>query len=464
MSRRFLFPWLMVGLGMLATLSASGNEPKPVVSITPKAPSAPVLRYALLPPVRDQISGNAVVYYGKVKAEQNAFFSNEAIRDQIYSWPTKPLEELRQELTANGVAPRGIYYFLRQGARCDHADWQLPIREGDYFSILLPDIQESRVFAHMIAAKARWEIAHGRYPEALETIQTGFALARHVADGPTLVQGLVGISICELMFEQLEALTLQPDAPNLYWSLQVLPRPIASIESGLFAEYDSLGMNYRRLLLEDDLPNDEQWWGKQLSKIHREIQMFSDQPPMPVGGSPIIEAAQHIAEVTAAYPIARKVLIDAGYDETEVEAMPASKVVILGSWQRYQERRDQWFRLVGLDYPTVLKVQAASKEPELELIYPFVKGFLIPADSISTILVRQERARHRLVAIEALRAYAATHEGNLPASLDELVETPIPNDPATGKPYVYELKEGTAILSGPQVAAVEFRLEVKVVK
>jgi len=48
--------------------------------------------------------------------------------------------------------------------------------------------------------------------------------------------------------------------------------------------------------------------------------------------------------------------------------------------------------------------------------------------------------------IEALRHYAAAHEGRLPKQLSEVSEARIPNDPATGKPLAYRYDGAKAIL------------------
>ena len=45
--------------------------------------------------------------------------------------------------------------------------------------------------------------------------------------------------------------------------------------------------------------------------------------------------------------------------------------------------------------------------------------------------------------VEALRLYAAEHNGTLPAKLSE-VSVPLPVDPFTGKPFRYELSGDTA--------------------
>ena len=54
--------------------------------------------------------------------------------------------------------------------------------------------------------------------------------------------------------------------------------------------------------------------------------------------------------------------------------------------------------------------------------------------------------------VEALRLYAAEHNGSLPAKLSEC-SVPLPDDPFTGKPFRYELDGDTAHLRGSPPAA-----------
>jgi hypothetical protein len=49
--------------------------------------------------------------------------------------------------------------------------------------------------------------------------------------------------------------------------------------------------------------------------------------------------------------------------------------------------------------------------------------------------------------VEAVRMYAALHNGALPAKLSE-ISVPLPDDPFTGKPFRYELVGATAHLRG----------------
>jgi hypothetical protein len=62
--------------------------------------------------------------------------------------------------------------------------------------------------------------------------------------------------------------------------------------------------------------------------------------------------------------------------------------------------------------------------------------------------------------LEALRIYAAAHEGQLPQSLADLTEVPIPEDPVTCKPFVYRLVDSKAILEGPALPNAPLHYEI----
>jgi len=85
------------------------------------------------------------------------------------------------------------------------------------------------LLAFTLALQARLQIAQGQYDRAVGTIQTGLAMARHIGQGPTLVQRLVSIAIAALMCGQVEQFVQSPNAPNLYWALQGLPRPFIDL-------------------------------------------------------------------------------------------------------------------------------------------------------------------------------------------------------------------------------------------
>jgi hypothetical protein len=54
-------------------------------------------------------------------------------------------------------------------------------------------------------------------------------------------------------------------------------------------------------------------------------------------------------------------------------------------------------------------------------------------------------------AAEAVRAYAAGHDGRAPATLAEITETPAPLDPFTGKAFAYSVKGDEVTIEGPML-------------
>ena len=122
----------------------------------------------------------------------------------------------------------GRLKLLEFGTRREYCDWSftLPEQRLDAIEILLPDTQSMRTWARLLALKARVEIAERKLDQAVGTIETGLAFGRHVAEGPFLINALVGMAICNSMLDRLEELIEQPGAPNLYWALD-RPAPAA---------------------------------------------------------------------------------------------------------------------------------------------------------------------------------------------------------------------------------------------
>ena len=51
-----------------------------------------------------------------------------------------------------------------------------------------------------------------------------------------------------------------------------------------------------------------------------------------------------------------------------------------------------------------------------------------------------------LECVEGLRHFAACHDGRLPAQLSDITDIQLPNDPATGKPFLYRIEGSKAVL------------------
>src|SRR5262249_39732873 len=127
---------------------------------------------------------------------------------------------------------------LGYAARRRTCDWNytLPEEKERAIEILLPDAQEMRQWSRLLALKARVEIAERDFAAAARTIETGLAFSRHLAEGPFLINALIGIASAQTFLDRLDEFVAQPGAPNLYWSLAALPGPLVGIRKAIESE------------------------------------------------------------------------------------------------------------------------------------------------------------------------------------------------------------------------------------
>ena len=109
------------------------------------------------------------------------------------------------------------------------------------------------------------------------------------------------------------------------------------------------------------------------------------------------------------------------------------------------------------------RINAAAEQSE-----GYLASLLLPAVSaVFTASARTDQYIEMLRTAEAVRLFAAGHNGRLPANLAEIGEVPVPIDPATNQPFVYEFKDGTATLRSVESDAVLYdrmRFEITVRK
>ncbi len=427
---------------------AADEDKVPAVKLVlhPAAEPRPALKYLLTPPLIDQRPGNAAVLYGKVTAEQQRFFGNEELWEKIYKWIEIPLEEFPTEEARRHLSG-GPFRFLERAARCEYVDWQLPIRDEPFYQILLPELQQTRQFGRMLAAKARLHVAQGEFDEAVHTLQTGYALAQHVGQGQTIINGLVGIAIARMMSKQVETLVQQPGAPNLYWALTHLPNPLIDMRPGFEAEWSMLYLSYPELRNLDEQVYSPAQWRERLNKLTGDI--FSLTSGTPEIGSELVTTGLALK----GYPMARKGLIEQGYDPDEVQAMPVPKVVLLYTMYTYEDLRDEtfkwfatpyWQSRAGLDRANRQLAEGRRRE-----VIP-IASVLLPAIAAAHRADAQSRRTiAALRVIEAIRLYGAAHDGKLPNRLSDIEAVPVPIDPTTGNGFIYRLTGKTAALESP---------------
>lgn len=177
-------------------------------------------RYRLLPSAKEQRDENAAGLY----KEAAASLPKDLASEEIGRWVRGPLDELpRKEVRTNLDKLKGTLELIEQAAKCKECDWPFAV------DVKQEVLSEYRMMAYAVALEARLRIAEGQYDGAIGSLRTGFAMGRHLGESFALQHGLVGIAISALMCRGVEEFIQGPDAPNLYWALQSLPRPFVDL-------------------------------------------------------------------------------------------------------------------------------------------------------------------------------------------------------------------------------------------
>ena len=355
-----------------------------------------------------------------------------------------------------GGAGNDMLEQLDTGARCESSDWGIPIYEYDYDTMFLAEIQSIRKPARILAVRARVQIADGKFDEAIRTLQTGYALGRHVAHGPFVIQFLVGGAIFRNHVETSGIADSGTGAPESLLGLGVAPAADGRLSAGLRGR---IGEGLPRPS-RTPRPGQEALsagtvaatpGANRRSLVCVGTGGFVGQTTDRGGTPPMLHT------FLDGYPDAKKYLISKGRPAAEVEAMPVPQVVLLYTMQTYDELRDDCCKCLWLPYPEALKwLEQAKKQPgdnplasrEFGHLAAYAKRLLITKRASARI----DRNIAALEILEAIRLYGASHDAQLPERLSDITEVYLPSDPLRGEPFLYRREGNSAILESPYPA------------
>jgi hypothetical protein len=427
------------------------------LSVEPASAPKPALRYQLLPEFKEMNPGNPIQNYLKCFMEQQKFFFDKEAVARRENLSTMPLEEL----PAGELQNYGGSALVQAdwAARLDNPDWQIMLLlKAHGIQTLIPDVQELRTLAGALKVRFRAEVALGRFDEALRTAKTLFAMSRHLGEHPTFVGDLVGIAIANVAIGPLEEMLQQPGCPNLYWALTFLPTPLVPLDKAAAGELDWLRPTFR------ELDDSQTMSPEQIERFIGPLSGLLAGDNDPSGGDmrTWLDARNRDEKLIST---ARQHLVESGIPRERLTRFSADQVILLDEKRKCEELHADVIKLVNLP---VWQVEALSKrissnrEPVLFDLAP----------AIAKVRRAQARLDQRIALlryVEALRLYAAEHEGMLPALPSE-ISVPLPDDPFTGKPFRYELNDDTAQIRGSAPAgeeknpALNVRYEVAVKK
>jgi hypothetical protein len=431
------------------------------MTVQPRSAPKPALKYQLLPELREITPGNPIHEYTRCFAEQYNFWRSKESVANREKWQTMPLRDLPVKEVRQwfGYSQRGPHFlhFADAAARMETPDWQiLPRLKRDGVGTLLPDVQGLRELAGALKVRFRAEIVERHFEDAVYTAKTILALSRHFNEHPTLIGDLVGIAIATIALGTVDEMIEQPGSPNLFWALTDLPNPFIDMRKGLQGE--RMWIDSELSGLDEREPMSNSQLRKVVDRLQKVVNGADERQGMSV--RTWLEGRANDEEHVRA---ARKRLIEAyaPADPTKFESFPPLQIVLLDEKLNFEIRRDERTKMLALPY--------WKARTDIESIPPIPKNqetpFTLLLAQYHKIKAAQARLDQRiglLRCVEALRMYAAEHDGKLPAKLDD-IPLPLPVDPATGKPFTYKVEGKTAHLQGAPLV-VQVRYEVTIGK
>jgi hypothetical protein len=436
------------------------DEPWHELTVTPRAIETPLMKYRLLPAEYELRDGNAAPILLRLPWERAAYFKDVVPTFKDYLDVPLTSQKLR------GQEVFSLFQHLERAAYRKTADWQYPIDEEPLAEILLPDVQGARnLVGYGLSVWIRERLAEGNLERARHGILVGLAVTRHYGRTPFLITQLVCAATDSILFERVAELVSQPDSPNLYWALTQLPRPLIDVRPSVELESRFLQKTVPGLDDLSQVQTEAEWTRRALAIIHFLRGAENAANPQPGGNAAAFEQVVKVArdELPAWTQGGAK----------RVAAMSDAEAAVRWLVDVHEELSGEVIALTSLDPPIAMpRLKVLEKRMlDFQTALGTPKSFLVVASMNSYVApYRIERQIDALRTIEAIRNYAAAHGSRLPESLEKITEVPLPNDPFTGKPFHYEVKDGVGTIwaegipvTGPdrETACIKYHIKIR---
>jgi hypothetical protein len=409
------------------------------LNVQPMAAPKPALRYQLLPDLAELNPGNCASAFMKCFMEQQIFFFDRVVLAQRDKYQVMLLSELPvKELRGYGGSA------LRQAdwaARLDTPDWQVLQKvQAEGMELQIGEVQQLRRLPPALKVRFRAEVAERRFDDAIRTAKTLFAFARHLGEYPTETASLVGIGAANLALDPLEEMLQQPGCPNLFWALTYLPSPLVELRKGI--QGDRILATTELSILDTRAPMREDQLAKAVSRLATLLEFQRFQSGKMVRN--IRGQLNARAKDEQGLRVARQRLIEAGYARDLAEHFAPLQVILLDEKRAYDSRCDEAMKIISLPFWQMTAYLLSSPSaPADAMLQDFLPHIVQTRRAQAQLEQRIALLRH----VEAVRLYAAAHDGHLPGQLTD-INVPLPVDPLTGKAFAYKAEGQTARIAG----------------
>ncbi len=190
---------------ILSAKTAAADDVRSIPLILhPTASPSPALKYAFLPELRDSNPWqrrHALPAGRRAHEAETRAASATGTRRWKNGWRSRSTTSPRRKAgqVPQAVRPRPSRKWrpaYKRGLQLGH--YRATRHEG-LQPRCCPMFPKCGSIASLLVLRIRYELADGRPDRAAHSLQIGFALSRHVGDGSTLIEALVGIAIGGLL-------------------------------------------------------------------------------------------------------------------------------------------------------------------------------------------------------------------------------------------------------------------------
>jgi hypothetical protein len=455
---------LLVGFVLVAG-PVQGQDKGPIkLTLTANPAPAVVLHLALLPELREQVPGNAAPLYrqaadllGKIPETAG---ERTGLQTVMYKWESMPLDQLpRDEVRKVLALYKEPLELLDKATRSEYCDWELAerLRVGG-FNADLGDMQKLRNASVVFGIKAKLELADNRPDRAVHTLRGAYILGKRVGESPTLICHLIGIALTTRANNLLEQVLAHPRTPNLSWSLASLPQPFMDCRKSFEGERVAAYAAFPGALDLANNPDAGPLPPEKIEKMTKVALLLPNAKLLGLGG--LARRFLLSENIRIKHDKAKEALIALGRPRDQVEKWPHAQVAVMHALAEYDKLLDEGIKWQSFPYwqarPALEQIEDRMRRNgigKLEDSAIDLASEVLPAFG-KVILARHRLDRQfaALRCVEAIRLYAAEHKGQLPATLADIKEVPVPVCPITGKPFEYHRTgNATAVLTAPPV-------------
>lgn len=438
------------------------------LEISPSRVATPILKYELTPPFVQRKPGNAAAAFEaatlvlpKPLEDREEQFRKEMLMNEWKDMRPKSLQldRIQRELKPFNKAIQQTH----EAAFLKAYDWVEPKPQ----TIKLLNSQKYSMLRKLmdpLSLQVKVDLGAGRFDECMKSIQAIYQLGEHLSSGPNLMTVLVGIAMTAIGHNSSVDWISMPNSPNLYWAFATRKRPLLDPRPMLVGEAEITADMFKifRKCDRDPMTEEEIKTLQKKGKGMQEMLDWSERFSNALFNETKFNSASHdfidlligsIREVT----FAQQELIARGRNAELVYRMNPTQVVYLSTWLRMEELRQKSETYWLLPLPEAVQAfhRMEEEHQKWSRTHPWDRTFLkigmlmSPAwAKVHSAQVRIERQFDMLQTIEAIRLHAA-ETGSWPEKLTDIKHVPVPNDPATGKPYEFTRKGNKIELLAP---------------